>query len=439
MTRAPEPQDVIPARRDASPPRLAELAVRFARPRVGDVVAATRAAVDQVLATIPLTDGAEVGVTVGSRGITDIATISRAAIDALRARGARPFVIPAMGSHGGATADGQRRLLEHYGVTDETMGAPIRDEMATRSLGRTPEGVEAFIAETAWSADGVLLLNRVKPHTDFKGVIESGLAKICAIGLGKYDGARECHGRIFDIGLGAAMRSAAVRVLASGKILGGVAILENAYHETARIVPVATAELFDVEERLLAEARSLMGRLPLDEIDVLILDRMGKNISGAGLDTNVIGRSVYGYTQGVPWHPGLPLIRRIVVRDLTEESEGNAVGMGMVDFVPRRFAAKVDNEVTALNAVTARSPENARWPIVAPTDRECLRLALETSPQREGGAALVMHARDTLALDRVFASEACLPLLRGRDDVQVVGPAGPLRFDDDGGLVSPFV
>jgi hypothetical protein len=278
-----------------------------------------------------------------------------------------------MGSHGGATAPGQRHLLAHYGVTEELVGAPIRDDMAARSLGVTPEGVEAFIAEAGWQGDGVLLLNRVKPHTDFKGPLESGLAKMCAIGLGKYEAARECHRQVFGMGLGKAIRAAAGRVIESGKIIGGVAILENAYHETARIEAVALDDFFAHEERLLIEAKRLMGRLPLDEIDVLICDRMGKNISGAGIDTNIIGRSVYGYEHGRPWHEGMPVIHRIVVRDLADESDGNAVGMGMVDFVPRRFARKVNEEVTVLNATTARSPENAKWPIVLQNDRECLR------------------------------------------------------------------
>ena len=242
-------------------------------------------------------------------------------------------------------------------MTEEQVGAPIRDDMAARSLGVTPEGVEAFIAEVGWQADGVLLMNRVKPHTDFKGPLESGLAKMCAIGLGKYEGARECHRQVFGIGLGNAIRAAAGRVIESEKILGGVAILENAYHETARIEAVALDGFFAHEERLLIEAKRLMGRLPLDEIDVLVCDRMGKNISGAGIDTNIIGRSVYGYEHGRPWHEGMPVIHRIVVRDLAEESDGNAVGMGMVDFVPRRFASKVNEKVTVLNATTARSPE----------------------------------------------------------------------------------
>lgn len=417
--------------------RVAPVTIRFPRPVLSDVAAATRDAVEQILASRPLPAGAEIGVTVGSRGIAGIAGITRAAIDTLRAHGHRPFVIPAMGSHGGATSAGQRSLLAHYGVTEEELGAPIRDDMAARSLGVTAEGIEAFIAEVAWQADGVLLLNRVKPHTDFKGPLESGLAKMCAIGLGKYEGARECHRQVFGIGLGNALRAAAARVIESGKILGGVAILENAYHETAKVEAVTLDDFFAHEERLLVEAKGLMGRLPLDEIDILLCDRMGKKISGAGIDTNIIGRSVYGYVQGEPWQRGMPVIHRIVVRDLADESDGNAVGMGMVDFVPRRFARKVNEEVTVLNAVTARSPENAKWPIVLETDRDCLRMALATSPERAMGP-LVLHVRDTLELGRAYVSEACLPLLEDRADVAVTGPTAPMRWSGDA-LASPFV
>lgn len=416
--------------------RFVPVSIRFPRPTVSDVAAATGQAVDEVLASRSLPIGAEIGITVGSRGIANIADITRAAIAALRAHGHRPFVIPAMGSHGGATSAGQRSLLAHYGITEDELGVPIRDDMAARSLGVTAEGIEAFIAETGWQADGVLLLNRVKPHTDFKGPLESGLAKMCAIGLGKYEGARECHRQVFGIGLGSAIRSAAGRIIESGKVLGGVAMLENAYHETAKIEPVVLDGFFEHEARLLAEAKGLMGRLPLDEIDVLICDRMGKNISGAGIDTNIIGRSVYGYEQGRPWHEGMPVIHRIVVRDLADESDGNAVGMGMVDFIPRRFARKVNEEVTVLNATTARSPENAKWPIVLETDRDCLRMALATSPERADGS-LVVHVRDTLELGNALVSEACLPLLRDREDVAVTGPAVGAAWRGDE-LLSPF-
>lgn len=415
--------------------RLVPITVTFPRPVVPDTRAATRAAVARVLADHPLRRGAAVAVTAGSRGIAGIAAITRAAIDELRAHDLRPFVIPAMGSHGGATAAGQRALIAHYGITPEAMGAEIRDDMAAVSLGRTADGVEAFMARAAFECDGVLLVNRVKPHTDFKGPLESGLAKMAAIGLGKYDGARECHGQVFGIGLGAAMRSAAARVLETGKILGGVAILENAYHETARVEAVPVEDLFAREEALLLEAKALMGRLPLDEIDVLICDRMGKNISGAGLDTNVIGRSVYGYAQGVPWHEGLPVVHRIVVRDLSDESDGNAVGMGMVDFVPRRFAAKVDERVTVLNAMTARSPENARWPLIQETDRACVAAALATIPARIEGPRVV-YVRDTLELGRALVSEACLGALR--DGAKQDGPPAPLGWRS-GEIVSPFI
>ena len=416
--------------------RLAPVTVRFPRPVVNDITAATRSAVAEVLAARTLPAGAQIGVTVGSRGILNIAVIAKAAIAELKAQGHKPFVIPAMGSHGGATSEGQRNLLAHYGVTVEELGVPIRDGMDARSLGTTPEGIEAFIAEAGWDSDGVLLLNRVKPHTDFKGPLESGLSKMCAIGLGKYEGARECHRQVFGMGLGKAIRAAAGRIIETGKILGGVAILENAYHETAKIEAVTLDDFFAHEERLLTEAKSLMGRLPLDEIDILICDRMGKNISGAGIDTNIIGRSVYGYEQGRPWQPGMPVIHRIIVRDLAEESDGNAVGMGLIDFIPRRFAKKVNEEVTWLNALTARSPENAKWPFVLETDRDCLRMALTVIPERRDGPVIV-YVRDTLALSEAYVSDSALALLQARDDVAATGPAGPIGWDGDA-LGSPF-
>lgn len=381
--------------------------------------------------------GAEIGVTVGSRGILGIAELARAAVDFLKSRDARPFIIPAMGSHGGAAAEAQRNLIAHYGVTEESMGVPIRDQMQTRSLGKTPDGVEVYIAEAAWNSAGILLMNRVKPHTDYKGKLESGLTKICAIGLGKYDGAQEYHTHIFDIGLGAAIEAAARCIVATGKILGGLAVLENAYHETAKIEAVAVDGFFDHEARLLEEARKLMGSLPLKEMDVLVCDRMGKNISGAGLDTNIIGRGVYGYLQGVPWQPWMPAIYRIVVRDLSEESDGNAVGMGMVDFVPERFIKKVNHRITTINAVTACSPVNARSPVVASNDSEAIATALKTCPRRPNGP-LVAYIRDTLELEYVYLSEASLPLVQGREGLQVASKPEFLQFDAEGNIKTPF-
>lgn len=426
---------------DAPPATLPSMFLvrqHFPRPKVADIASEVKSELGKLFPPGSLRPGAEIGVTVGSRGITGIAAIARAAVDCLKSRDARPFIIPAMGSHGGAKSEGQRSLIAHYGVTEESMGVPIRDAMETRSLGKTPEGVEVFLSEVAWKSDGILLLNRVKPHTDYKGPIESGLSKICAIGLGKYEGAQEYHSHIFDIGLGAAIQSVAKRILSTGKVLGGLAVLENAYHETAKIEGVATDDFFAHEGRLLEDARKLMGRLPLLELDVLLCDRMGKNISGAGLDTNIIGRGVYGYLQGVPWQKGMPAIYRIVVRDLSDESDGNAVGMGLVEFATERFLKKVNHSISALNAITACSPVNARTPVILKDDRTALETAIRTCPRRPGGP-LVAYIRDTLELERVYLSEACLSLVEKNDNIEILSKPEPLRLDGEGNIVSPFV
>jgi hypothetical protein len=409
----------------------------FDRPLVHDLAATVRGELEKVLPPGSVRAGARIGVTVGSRGIRDIAAVVRTAVDFLEVRGARPFVLPAMGSHGGATAEGQRQLIAHYGVAEDAMGCPIRAEMETRGLGRTPSGVEVRMAEVAWQSDGVLLVNRVKPHTDYKGPLESGLAKICAIGLGKYEGAREIHRHLFTLGLGGAIREVAEALVATDRVLGGLAILENAYHETAKVAGVPASRLFPDEEGLLVEARRLMGRLPLDDLDVLVCDRLGKNISGTGLDTNVVGRSIYGYTPGQPWCEGMPRILRIAAMDLSDESDGNAVGMGLVDFVPERFVRRVDHEVTRLNALTSCSPAGAKTPVVLPDDREAILAAIRTSPLRAEGPRIV-YVRDTLELELALVSEACRPLVDGRDGIEVVSGPAPLRFDGDGRLLSPF-
>jgi hypothetical protein len=418
-------------------PRFLGIRQAFDRPRVEDGPAAVRRELEKVFPAGALAPEARIGVTVGSRGIRDIAPLTRAAVDFLKDRAARPFIIPAMGSHGGASPDGQRQLIAHFGVTEEAMGCPVRAEMETRSLGRTASGVEARMAETAWESDGILLMNRIKPHTNYKGPIESGLTKICAIGLGKYDGAREIHRHVFTVGLGEAIRSVTEKLMATGRILGGLAILENAYHETARIVGVPARDLFETEARLLAEARRLMGRLPLREIDVLVCDRLGKNISGSGLDTNVIGRIADGDTNGQPLREDTPSILRIAVMDVSDESNGNAVGMGLVDFVPERFMKRVDMDVTTLNALTSCTPTGAKTPVVLPNDREAILAAIRTARLRPEGPHIV-YARDTLELEHVLVSEGCRPLLEGRDGIDIVSGPSPLRFDDAHRLLSPF-
>ena len=418
-------------------PRIFPVRQSFPRPAVDDITARAEAELERVLPAERISDGAKIGVTVGSRGIANIAGITRAVVGYLKSRGASPFIIPAMGSHGGATAEGQAHLLAHYGVTEEGVGAPVHAAMETEHQGTTAEGVEVYLAKTAIEADGVLLLNRIKPHTDYKGPIESGLTKICAIGLGKLDGATEYHSRIFDIGLGDAIRSAAGLIVGSGKVIGGLAILENAYHDTADLIGVSADGFFEQEAEILKTAFDLMGKLPLMELDVLYCQRIGKNISGAGMDTNIIGRGVYGYTPGTPWMEGLPAITRICLSDLTDESDGNSVGMGMAEYITQRFCDKIDHKVTNLNCMTANSPAGARMPIVLEDDRELLAAGIKTSPRREGGP-LVALVRDTLSLENVYLSEACLPLIEGREEIEIIAePADPV-FDDAGHLQLSF-
>lgn len=420
----------------ASLPKMYAVKQTFPRPVVHDI---KQKVFDELAAAIPAERiaGKRIAVTAGSRGISNIAEITRAACDALKSRGGLPFIIPAMGSHGGGTAAGQRKLIEHYGITEVAMAVPIEDSVETVSIGMTPEGVEAFFSKAAWEADGVLLLNRVKPHTDYKGEIESGLTKICAIGLGKLDGAREFHGHLFRLGLGGSIRSATGKILSTGKIIGGLAIVENAYHETASLTGVRSENLFEHEKELLLDAKRLMGSLPFREIDVLYCEEMGKNMSGTGLDTNIVGRSIYGYQPGTAWCDDMPAIWRIVVDRLSPESEGNATGMGLADFVTAKLQSSVNYRITTLNAMTGRAPAAARTPIVLANSRDALLAAVATSPVRAAGP-IVVYIRDTLSLETLYISEAALPAVSAPDRVTVIGEAAPLVFDSHGEICSPF-
>src|ERR1700761_2261745 len=262
--------------------------------------------------------GARIAIGVGSRGVSNIATIVKAVVDFWKQQGAKPFIVPAMGSHGAATAEGQADVLAHYGIHEATMGVPVVSSLDVVSLGKTPEGIEVFVDKNAYEADGIVLVPRVKWHTDFDGKLESGLVKIRAIGLGKFSGAQQYHTFAYRIGLEQMIRSVGARVFATGKLLGGLAIQEGAHHETAALVPVTSSNGLDAmvaqEEELLRETKSWMAKLPTPEIDVLIVDEIGKNISGAGMDTKVINRSVQGSYN--PW-PGIPFIHRIYARSLT--------------------------------------------------------------------------------------------------------------------------
>ncbi len=372
--------------------------------------------------------GRRVAVGVGSRGITHIAEVARTVVGWLRAQGAEPFVMPAMGSHGGGTPDGQRELLESYGVTEASVGAPIETAMDVVEVGRSPAGIDVVLSTLALQADAVVLVNRVKPHTDFDSAqIGSGIRKMCAIGLGKAEGAFRCHWAASTLGHERVLLDVSAHVLERLPRLYGVALIEDGAHALARIELLRGHEVAAREPELLRLAREWMPALPFPEIDVLIVDEIGKNISGTGMDTNIIGRGV----DLRPMANSRSEIRAIYVRGLTPESHGNAIGIGLADIVSTRLVEAMDPAITYTNAVSAMTPATARISINFPTDARCLEAALRVSGA-DAGTPRIVRIRHTLALDRIVVSEAFLPAIEASGDLEVLVPPSEWRFDADG-------
>ena len=378
-----------------------------------------------------LKTGQTVAITAGSRGVANIAVIIRAVVDELRKLGVRPFIIPAMGSHGGGTADGQQLVLEHYGITETSMGAPIRATMETTQIGETPQGVPVFLDNYALEADHVVVVNRIKPHTDFDGDIESGLCKMMAIGLGKHTGAIHYHRANIKHGYYTVITNVSRVVRNNCKILFGLGIVENAYDETAVIEAMPTAEIEECERRLLAVAKASLARIPFDQGDVLVVDEMGKNISGAGMDTNVIGRNVSQRERP----PLKPSFTRIFVRDLSAESYGNAVGIGLADLVSRRLVNKIDYTPTYINAITSTNVEAARVPVTFDTDRDAIETAFSTCGNSVEACRMIW-IKNTLKLDQFIATEALMDEIGSKPHLKVLERLGELPFDGRGNLPS---
>ncbi|MCZ2151332.1 MAG: lactate racemase domain-containing protein [Bryobacterales bacterium] len=376
--------------------------------------------------------GGSVAIGVGSRGISNIATIARAVVDYFKSQGLRPHIFPAMGSHGAATAEGQADVLTHYGIYEAAMGCPVSSQLDVVPLGATPEGIETFMDRTAYESDGVMLLGRVKWHTDFMGKIESGLLKMMAIGLGKFAGAQRYHTYAYKMGLENVIRGVGRQVLASGKILGGLAILEDAYHNTAQLTPVPVENMERQEEELLALVKSWMGKIPVPQLDILILDEIGKNISGAGMDTKVVNRGVQG--QYNPW-PDTPSIDRVFVRDLSSLTYNNAVGIGMADVTTDRLVNRIDWVPTRINSLTASTPAAIRTPVHFATDRECLERMWPTVGKFDSREVSIGWIRNTLELSPILLSENLIDEIRKNPILEVVGEAQPIEFDAEGNLV----
>ncbi len=373
--------------------------------------------------------GMTVAIGVGSRGLASLVEIVRATVGALEARGARPIVMPAMGSHGGATPEGQLAVLAGYGITPESVGAPIDPSMETVRVGVAEGGLPVHFSRAALAADAVLPVNRVKPHTSFRGPVESGLSKMLAIGFGKHTGATEIHQRGMDR-LHETVPAAVAVILREARVLGGVASLENARDEVAAIEVVPGEAIPAREPQLLERARALMPRIPFDRLDVLVVDAIGKDVSGTGMDPNVTRR----YTAR---HLGVdPLgAQRIVVLRLTERTHGNANGLGVADVTTRDVIEQIDYQKSWTNAVTAQSLDGARTPVWMPSDREAIALALATCARVDRLAPRLVRVATTLELETFWLAEALWQAEgRLRPDLEPLSDPEAMRFDADGRL-----
>lgn len=376
-----------------------------------------------------LKPGDRVAVAVGSRGIANLQTMVKATLDVLREAGTKPFVVAAMGSHGGGTAEGQRELLGEYGISEKALGVPVKTDMITVKLGTNSWGEPVYWDKNAWEADAVVTISRVKPHTDFRGKVESGIAKMLVIGLGKRDGAAQHH-RWGVRGLRDMLPESAKVILEKTKFLAGLAILENANEETARLQVVSKEELFDVEPGLLEEAKRIMGRLPFERLDLLVIGEIGKNYSGAGIDPNVVGRLLIEGDK----EPDSPKITRICCLDVSPESHGNATGVGIADLTTERLIAQIDPVPFRMNNLTACFLWRSKLPFAFPTDRECIEVGLNTCWQPKQNELRVAFIPNTLELAELWVSPALLAEAKGRKDLEVKGDLRPLPFDSDGNL-----
>ena len=416
--------------KDVPLPRMVPIETLFDRPVLADVA---RAFAEKLRASRVLNSirpGMSIAVGAGSRGIANVPLVTRLLIDALKQAGARPFLFPAMGSHGGATPDGQIAVLARMGFTEEKMGVPIKATMDVVQVGATPDGLPAYVDAIAAAADGIVVVNRIKPHTSFRGKVESGLSKMIVIGVGKQKGAETCH----NLGYGRMEQNLVAlcrATLASGKILFGVGLIENAYHETSGVEIVPAAEIETEEPRLLEEARRLMPTVPILSLDVLLIDEVGKNISGTGFDPNVVGRYP---TPDVVLTGRDPRITRIAVLNITDVSDGNGTGLGLADFTTERVFRKFNFVETYCNLLTSTTAAVGKIPMVMRNDQQAIQAAIKTCLIGDPRKVRLARIKNTLSLDRTFVSENLVEEALRNPRTKIAGPATDLSFDAEGNL-----
>ena len=418
QTENPVYEEISEVLRSVELPNVALVGQRIDSP---PALASIRQSVREALDHVELPTGS-VAIGVGSRGVAGIGEIVAALVEVLKEAGAEPFVVPAMGSHGASTAEGQAQVLSHLGVGEENVGCPVRATMEAVQIGKTSSGVAVFMDRNAYEADSVVIVNRVKPHSAFRGTVESGPTKMLAIGLGKQRGAHSIHSAGWER-IHETIPQAARVAVESGKAAFGLATVENADEEPCKIVAIPAEELEEAEAPLLEEAKRNLARLPFDDIDVLIVDEIGKNISGDGADPNVTGRYPTTAASG-----GLT-VGRMVYLGLTGETGGNANGLGMADVVTERLAAAVDRPSTYMNALTSTTPAPVKTPMVMPTDEMAIAAALTMCAGVEPPDARLVRIENTLRLGRLWVSEALIPEVEADERLEVLESPRPMRFE----------
>ena len=405
-------------------PRFAPVEVTYDQPQIEDVAAETRSVLEEFSPLDDLEPGAEIAITAGSRGILDMPTILEATVSYLQESGFEPFIFPAMGSHGGATPSGQRDMLESLGITEDSMGCEIRSSMDVEAVGEASDGRQVFASTDARSADAILLANRVKAHTDFTGDIESGLTKMSVIGVGKQRGAETMHKAALARSFEESIRERAEILFEETPIIGGIAMLENAHDRAGHIEAVPVDKIFDREPEVLEQSREYLPMIPTDDLDILIVDEIGKNVSGTGMDTNVIGRiDMLGEED-----PENPDYTRIYVRSVTEESHGNAIGMGLADVVHERVVRAANLTDTYINVLTAGEPSRSHIPLVVPSDDVGMQLLAGCTGVKDPEDLRIARIQNTMEVDDIEVSEPVARDLEDKSGVSV-GELRPLEFD----------
>lgn len=406
-------------------PRMAKIKQIFDKEKIKDIKSVIHKEMERVKLKEIIKPSARIAITAGSRGINNLIAITRAVVDEVKAAGGNPFVMPAMGSHGEATDEGQLNLLRDLGINEESMGVPIISSMEVVELGKVNNQFPVYFSKTAYDSDGIIAINRVKPHTAFRGKIESGLIKILTVGLGKHKGAEMMHA----VGLGDNMVKAGRVMLKKAPIILGVAILENSYDETKEIYAAKPDEFEETDTRLLEKSNALLPRIPFYAFDILIVEQMGKNISGTGMDVNIIG---IGKRFGGKIEACEPYINTLIVLDLTPETHGNALGIGHADLTTRKLVNKIDFKSSYTNIITTGLWSSGRIPITLENDKEAIEVALR---KLEPAKAKVVRIKNTLHLEEIYVSEALLEELKGKPDIEILSEPREMQFDASGNLI----